>query len=264
MSTIGNHLRSLRNRAGLTQTQLAAAIGLSGNSLISRIESGSVSPTPGVLNSLAKFYNQDLEALIAMTTAESQTHGVLHGELAAMADESSRARDRLNASVDQLLGEFDQHQRALTNFMMASKLNLVWSLPRKLKRERQAKSVWVLSPELESETNVPGIRATVGGNIGRGVEYRYLIPDREPVLERAQGLMKEFADGPLKIRVAPTSLFDFTIETVIYDPGSKRRLSLMVAPTRRPEFDIVLGSDAADRFEESFSTWWETARAVSL
>lgn len=263
MPAVGDHLRNLWSRAGLTQIQSAQVIGLSGNSLISRIESGSVSPTASMLNALAEFFDQDFEALMAMSTAETHTHAVLHSELSAMADEASRARDHLNSTVEGLLGEFDQHQQALTSFMIASKLNLVWSLPRKLKRERQAKSVWVLTPALESETNIPGIRATVGDNLGRGVGYHYLIPEREIALERARVLCDEFENGPLEIRVAPTSLFDFTIETVIYDPGSKRRLSLMVAPTRRPEFDIVLGSDAADRFEQSFSIRWDEARAVS-
>jgi len=261
MSDIGNHIRNLRGREGLTQTQLGLALGLSGNSLVSRIESGRVVPTPRVLAAVAEFFDQDLEALTAMaTTADGGS--ILHSELSAMADEANRARDSLSVAVTELVQEFDAHQENLSNFLMASKLNLVWSLPRKLKRERQARTVWVLSPALESETHAPGVRATVSRNLANGVRYRYLIPNSEPALGRARALLEEFGNGPLEIRTAPDMVFAFTIETVIYDAGSQRRLSLMVAPTRRPEFDIVLGANTADGFERSFSTHWNGGRRV--
>ena len=80
MSRIGAHLRNLRQRAGLTQTQVGEAIGLSGNSLVSRIESGRVPPTERVLAALARLYDQDVEALSALANA-SEDGSMLHSEL---------------------------------------------------------------------------------------------------------------------------------------------------------------------------------------
>ncbi len=262
MSNIGNHLRHLRNRAGLTQNQLANAIGLSGNSLISRIESGRVSPTPSVLNALAKFYVLDLEVFLSLTASEPHGGGILDSELKAMADDAARARARLDQTVGQLLEEFESHQNTLTQFMMASKLNLVWSLPRKLKRERSAGEVWILSPSLASETDIPQIRVTVESNLKRGVRYRYLIPAMPAVEQRAKALLTSFVGTSLEIRVAPLAVFEFAVETVIYDPGKARRMGLMVAPTRRPEFDIVLGAETAARFESSFARIWSESDPV--
>jgi transcriptional regulator with XRE-family HTH domain len=262
MSDIGGHLRQLRIRMGLTQNQLANALGLSGNSLISRVESGRVKPTSTLLNGMASFFDQDLEALSAMTSSGDDVQELLHAELSAMARESTRARTRLVETVDALVTDFDIHQQTLSNFLVASKLNLVWSLPRKLKRERQADTVWVLSPRLESEANIPSVRAAVASNLASGSVYRYLIPAQENVLAEARVLCHENAGGNLEVRTTDPNIFLFTIETVIYDPGTPTRMGLMVAPTRRPEFDIVLGANSASQFELSFESLWDTAQPI--
>lgn len=260
MSTLGQYVQTLRRQAGLTQKQLARAIGLAGNSLISRIESGRTLPSDAVLAALATFFDRDPETLTAMLAEANDAHTAIHSELSAMAQESDRARARLKESAELLLSEFDDHRETLGHFLVASKLNLVWALPRKLKRERQANTVWVLSPALESETSVPGVRTTVASNLVQGVRYSYLIPDDPVVIERACRLRAALSSSCIEFRLGSAALFAFAVETVIYDAGTARRLSLMVAPTRRPEFDIVLGADTADQFEAAFQAAWASAR----
>ena len=259
MSTLGQYVQTLRRQAGLTQAQLAQAIGLSGNSLVSRIESGRSLPSAAVISALARFFDRDPETLTAMLADADDTHTTIHSELSAMAQEADRARARLRESAEQLLNEFDEHRETLSHFLVASKLNLVWALPRKLNRERQANTVWVLSPALESETSVPGVRTTVASNLAQGVRYSYLIPDDPVVIERATRLHEELNSPHIEFRLGSATLFAFAVETVIYDAGTTRRLSLMVAPTRRPEFDIVLGAHTASQFEVAFKSGWASA-----
>mgnify|MGYP002882551100 CR=1 FL=1 len=254
--TLGHYLQTLRRQSGLTQGQVAQAIGLSGNSLISRIESGQTTPSTKVINELARLFDQDVEALTARSTQRNDGHAVIHAELDAMAREADLARAQLSTTVTKMLDDFDAHRETLGNFLVGSKLNLVWALPRKLKRERQAQTVWILSPELESETCVPGVRATVANNLARGATYRYLIPNRPEVVHRARDLLTQLGEHSIEFRLGSDALFDFAVETVIYDAETESRLSLMVAPTRRSEFDIVLGTNTADRFEASFSKQW--------
>jgi hypothetical protein len=196
-----------------------------------------------------------------MSGAAQDRHSALHLELDVMAREAARARDKLGESVERMVQEFDDHREVLSNFLVAAKLNLVWALPRKLKREGRAQRVWVLSPALASETDVPEVRTMVKSNLLDGVEYRYLIPERATVIRRAKKLLGELK-GPIEIRTAPKNLFGFAVETVIYDAGSDERLSLMIAPTRRPEFDIVVGAAAADRFEAAFKAQWRSASPI--
>ena len=261
MSQFGEHLFRLRSRTGLTQSALAQAIGLSGNSLISRLESGKVSPSPAVVRKLAMFFDQDPEAMLALLETDRASQTPFFHEVDRMAMEAEEARDRLETSVTDLLAEFDEHRQALRDFVLASKLNLVWSLSRKLKRESKANAVWVLSPDLDSESDFPEIRAVVRSNLARGVSYRYLIRDSERTVERARELSARWT-GPFSFRLAPDALFAFVVETVIYDPGTAQRMSLMVAPTRRPEFDVVAGVGVAERMEKAFRSWWPRGKPV--
>ena len=262
MSEFGTHIRQLRQQMGLTQAALAQGLNLSGNSLISRIESGRVKPTPRMLQLLANFFDRDLEALNALKHASEHQNG-LHDEMNAMTMEANRSRNQLAASVDSLLHEFRAHQESLNDFLVASKLNLLWSLARKLRHERQAKRVWVISPDLESETERPEIRQTVKNNIRAGAEYRYLVPERRGTIQRGQALLHTVGPAGIEIRVAPEIQFAFVIETVLYDPETPRRVGLMVAPTRRPEFDIVLGFQAADSFEGAFKSLWASSTMLT-
>jgi transcriptional regulator with XRE-family HTH domain len=262
MSDFGTHIRQLRQQMGLTQSALAQGLNLSGNSLISRIESGRVKPTPRVIELLAQFFDRDLEALNALKHVSHDQSG-LHGEITAMTMEANRSRDQLAASVDSLLHEFKAHQESLSDFLVASKLNLVWSLSRKLRHERQAKRVWVISPDLESETARPEIKQTVKNNVRGGTEYRYLVPERVDTIQRGRALLDAVGPDRIEIRIAPEAQFAFAIETVLYDPETPRRVGLMVAPTRRPEFDIVLGSQAADSFERAFKDLWASSTTLT-
>lgn len=62
MSKLSDSLKSLRKKHGLTQAELATALGMS-KSVISMYESGQRLPSFEVLESLADFYNVSLSAL---------------------------------------------------------------------------------------------------------------------------------------------------------------------------------------------------------
>jgi transcriptional regulator with XRE-family HTH domain len=261
MSALGQQIRRLRTQAGLTQNALAQAVGLSGNSLISRIESGRTHPTDRVLSDLARFFDLDTEALLALRTTESDSGHSMSLELDRMSQEARKAREKLHATVDEISEQLEGHREVLSTFLLASKLNLVWSLPQKLKREARAQCVWVLSPSLVSETQIPEIRAVVKANLSRGVSYRYLIPDRAKVIRAVQKFQRGLP-MPMEVRAVRPELFSFVVETVIYDPQTEERTGLMVAPMKRAEFDIVLGASAAEQYERAFVRYWRDARRV--
>ncbi|WP_299519033.1 helix-turn-helix transcriptional regulator [uncultured Serinicoccus sp.] len=56
-------LRSLRERAGLTQHQLARAVGVVGGERVSRWESGRSTPRPGALGRIAEILDVSVETL---------------------------------------------------------------------------------------------------------------------------------------------------------------------------------------------------------
>jgi len=262
MSSIGEQIRRLRTQAGLTQTALAHAIGLSGNSLISRIESGRTPPTDRVLQDVARFFDLDVETLIALRTTSQDSSHSMALELDRVSRDAREAREQLHTAVDRITADLESHRQALSSFLLASKLNLVWSLPRKLKREGRAKEVWVLSPAFASETDVPEIRAVVKANLSRGVAYRYLIPDHPKVIRAAQKF-RQGLSGPFEVRTMPPEFFGFLVETVIYDPGTEERTGLMVAPMKRSEFDIVMGASVAEQYEKSFRRHWRQGRPIA-
>ena len=100
---------------------------------------------------------------------------------------------------------------------------------------------------------------SIGGRVKpskHGVQYRYLVPKRERANARAGSLQKAYDGLPIEFRISTAETFHFSVETVLCDAGTDRRLGLMVAPTKQPEYDIVLGSETASRFQDSFESCW--------
>lgn len=52
--------------------------------------------------------------------------------------------------------------------------------PRKLKHERHVEHLWVISPDLESETSLAEIKQTVTGNLTKGTDYPKFVALRRP------------------------------------------------------------------------------------
>lgn len=69
MSKIGNILKSLRIKEGLTQDELAEKVGFS-RSAVSMYESGNRTPTPDILEMLADFFNVDMNYITGTTEEE--------------------------------------------------------------------------------------------------------------------------------------------------------------------------------------------------
>ncbi|GAA4732754.1 helix-turn-helix domain-containing protein [Phytohabitans rumicis] len=82
LASVGPHLRTLRQRRGLTLTQLAEASGISVSTL-SRLESGGRKPTLELLLPLARAYQVTLDELVdAPDTGDPRVHArpiVRHG-----------------------------------------------------------------------------------------------------------------------------------------------------------------------------------------
>ncbi|MEM9188467.1 MAG: helix-turn-helix transcriptional regulator [Myxococcota bacterium] len=253
MQNLGAQIRMLRKRAGLTQVELARALGLSGNSLVSRIETGQLRPSDQTLRSLADVFGIEVAQL---TTLSSDAEGSTPLSL-----EVDEAHKRLSSAVDRLVAEAQRQQQGLASFFSASQLNTIWDISQKLHRESQAETVWVMTPDLRLDLELPEVHAVVHSNLARGVRYRYLIPNTKSMKARAQHLLKTLgAPSLLQFRIGQTELFDFSFETVLYDATrADTRQALIVAPTRRPDFDIVLGHDATERFRAAFERRWRSA-----
>jgi hypothetical protein len=52
--------------------------------------------------------------------------------------------------------------------------------PRKLKHERNVERLWVISPDLESETSLAEIKQTVAENPTKGTDYPKFVALRRP------------------------------------------------------------------------------------
>ncbi|MGD8282389.1 MAG: helix-turn-helix transcriptional regulator [Gemmatimonadota bacterium] len=254
----GAQIRRLRQRAGWTQTRLAEALDLSGNSMISRIESGSVRPSERIIDALAHTFGVERESLTMFLNREDAAPGPAE----ILRRDANDARARISGAVDGLLADIAGHRDALSTFFAASRLNLVWTLERKLRRESEANEVWVVTPDLKVDLSVPEIHAVVRENVRRGCRYRYLIPDTKRMRKEARRLLAAIPErGEPQIRADHVG-FDFAFEMVLYDQGTDAQLGLLVAPTRRPEFDIVLGRAATRNLRRAFRRRWPAASEV--
>lgn len=256
MTSLGGRLAALREERGLTQTQVARAVGLSGNAFVSRLERGTVLPSPRLQRKLAALFG--VSAALLRERVEIEATGAREQSLLDAVDaEVARLRERLGAEVDGLCGAFLEHRARLADTMRASRVQLLWSREQKISFEAGAREVWVVSPDLALD--VGPLREVVAANLARGARYRYLVPDTAAARRRARDL----PGG--EVRTRPLDAWRFVLEVVLYEPRDpRRRLGLMVAPSPRAEMDCVLGPAHASRFAESFQRAWKMAAPCGL
>lgn len=86
---IGGNIKTARKKAGLTQSELAEAVGLEAVTL-SRIETGTQLPGIDRLEQIAKALNTSLAALVAELSAEVDCAIVLASELAPLPEREQK------------------------------------------------------------------------------------------------------------------------------------------------------------------------------
>jgi len=250
--TLAEQLVALRRARGLTQTEVARAAGLSGNAVISRLERGSLLPSPRLQEKLGKVYGLPLAVLRDRVDAEA-TGAQEQSVLDAVDDEVQRLRAVLHAETEKLVAELGHARARLAETLLASRVQLMWSREQKIAHEAAAKTIWVVSPDLRLD--VGPLRPIVAANLARGAQYRYLLPALPEVRRRATALQR--LGGDLEVRFTPPDRWRFVLEVVLYDVRSpKRRLGLMVAPSARAETDCVLSPAHVLRFARDFDRAW--------
>jgi len=259
-NALGELIARLRRGAGLSQGELARAVGLRGNSYVSRVERGSVVPSDRLTRRLAFALGVELSTLeTAAGQANASSELVpFFGELEV---EVARMRRLLEAEVRSLGHQIEHYRDRVASALRSSRLNIVWSEQEQLAYEAGARQVWVVTRELKSELRSNELRAVVAKNLARGARYRYLVPDTPPVRRRADKLLEIVGDrGELEVRLLPPKLFAFATDAVLYDADdARRKLGLVVAPTPRTEYDFVMGRAYLRRFVMSFRSTWRTA-----
>jgi transcriptional regulator with XRE-family HTH domain len=255
----GNHLADLRRRRGLTQVQLAQRLGLKGNAFISRLEREHAFPSDRLLKRLARALETE-ESLLRLGVEAATASRSPPGFVQLLGEDVDRAREGLKARLDLLMSNLDAYQEQVSSVLHAGRMNLVWGRAQKLAFEATATDVWVVSPELSTELGWPELLQTVRGRLAAGASYRYLIPRQRVPMGRARKLQAALGrQRGLEIRTASPELFAFAVELVLYNPtDASRRLGLMVAPTRQPEFDLVLGPHLLQRFARAAERSWRT------
>ncbi len=256
--TLAEQLVALRRGRGLTQAEVARAVGLNGNAVISRLERGALLPSAKLQERLSRLFGLPLAVLRDRVDAEA-TGAREQSVLDAVDDEVQRLRGVLAAETEALVAELGQARARLAETLLASRVQLMWSREQKVAHEAAAKSIWVVSPDLRLD--VGPLRPVVAANLARGASYRYLVPAAPRALARAQALLR--LGGALEVRATPPDGWRFVLEVVLYDVRSaKRRLGLMVAPSARAETDCVLSPAHVRRFAAEFERAWSAARRV--
>ena len=94
MSGIGENIRKLRESAGMSQEQLAAAIGKT-RSAVSQYESGKIVPRMGVVEDIAHIFRVSKSAILEETSKDNEALSSIESELLALfrsMDTSGRER----------------------------------------------------------------------------------------------------------------------------------------------------------------------------
>lgn len=261
--TLGEQLAALRKARGLTQAKVARAVGLTGNAVISRLERGTLLPSSALQEKLGRLFG--LSPAVLRDRVDAEATGAREQSLLDAIDaEAERVRAALRSEGDALVGELTNARARLAETLLASRVQLLWSREQKIAHEAAARSVWVVSPDLELDVAHGPLRAVVEANLERGASYRYLVPHVPAVLARAKQLLARAPTGSdLQVRASPAGAWHFVLEVVLYDAQApKRRLGLMVAPSSRAETDCVLGPLHARRFTQSFLSSFRAARPV--
>jgi transcriptional regulator with XRE-family HTH domain len=261
--SLGDMLRQQREERGLTQTQLARALGLRGNAFVSRMERGTALPSVAMQAQLAKALGVDA-SLFAVRVAREASHSTSTALLADISQAFANVQNDLQGEMTRLSHSLAQHQSRIAHLLRMSEMQLLWGLSDKVAFEGTIRSAWVVSPDLELDSNDEAVRSTVRTNLARGVEYRYLIPRQRAVVARAKRMLQEHHQVPsLQVRTLPAAHAMLITEMVVYEAGTSERLGLMVAPTARTDVDCVLSRIHAERLERAFAHAWRHAAVVS-
>ena len=91
-----------------------------------------------------------------------------------------------------------------------------------IERNQQEKDIWVVSPNLENDTNNSDVVPIVRENAKKGVRYTYVVPDNELIDAREQELQAVFKGIRCKARIVKVSEKDFflltTTHLTVYNP----------------------------------------------
>ena len=262
--SIGDMVRQVRVERGLTQTQLARRLGLTGNAVVSRLERGTSLPSEALRRKLAKVLH--LEPALLETRVQREARGsTATALLTDLGTAFERAQRQMEDELDSLRKGLAQHQARLAHVLRLSEFQLLWGLSDKLAWEATVKSAWIVTPDLLLDVQSEAVRKVVRENVSRGVTYRYLVPQTPGVVQRAKKFMSGFPGGSsLEVRSVRDEGWLFLSELVLYDAQTSRRLGLMIAPTARTDVDCVLSPTHSARLARGFAETWSRATPLSL
>ncbi|MFD0871330.1 HTH-type transcriptional regulator immR [Chlamydia abortus] len=106
MSVLGNRIKSLRDKAGLSQKRLAESLGIS-NVQLSRYETGDRKPDPDTIKQIADFFDVSVDYLLGRDTPTQDIPDIDDPELTIL------FRDLKNASP-----EIREETRKFLEFLM--------------------------------------------------------------------------------------------------------------------------------------------------
>ena len=142
--SIGDMVRQVRVERGLTQTQLARRLGLTGNAVVSRLERGTSLPSEALRRKLAKVLH--LEPALLETRVQREARGsTATALLTDLGTAFERAQRQMEDELDSLRKGLAQHQARLAHVLRLSEFQLLWGLSDKLAWEATVKSAWIVT-----------------------------------------------------------------------------------------------------------------------
>lgn len=160
-------------------------------------------------------------------------------------------------------------------------VNCILTLDEVLAIEASASEVWIYAYDLGWENENSRLSEVVNANLGRGVKYRYLVPNLASILLRVEHLQRKYAAIPtlgnlVRFRSRPRELKLVQFGIAIYNPsllsGGSRAASECVVvffphyqlcgPTQSPLFFTLRGHPTTE-VQEGFCELWNEAIEVS-
>jgi hypothetical protein len=158
--------------------------------------------------------------------------------------------------------------------------NCILTLDEVLAIEASASEVWIYAYDLGWENENSGLSEVVKANLGRGVKYRYLVPNLASVLLRVEHLQRKYSATPpldklVRFRSRPRELKLVQFGIAIYNPsllsGGTRAIGECVVvffphyqlcgPTESPLFFTLRGHPTTE-VQEGFCELWNEAAEV--
>ncbi len=174
-----------------------------------------------------------------------------------------QARTHFARELDAMSDSMRTHQARIANTLRVAELQLLWDADDKIAYEATVRTVWVLSPDLQLDTQNSKLQRVVKDNLARGVRYRYLVPHDATAMKRARALLRTVpSQGDIQVRVLPPAAVVMLTEVTLYDATTPQRLGLMIAPTQRPDVDCVLSAAHTNNFVHAYRLAWKGARAL--